>query len=487
MRENDVFDDDWSAEDDDLVRSALDSLRADVTAVPLAPVSEVKGGVQAPRRSRWLMTGAGLAAAGLVVAAVGLSGVLRSDRHTGDPAASSTTQSSTTTSSTSSSSSDASSSSLSSPATLTEEQWRDLIASSAVLLPIGQEWQQALGLEAAPTVADASETGGLEDPLCLANPGGTLVDAQTVTASGASAPFASERAWIFDDESAAVAALNTMSTAFGSCATPGPKGGLTPQSTDALEERPFLWSFTTDKGGAGWVVLTQVGRHLSYLELWKSPGSSEVDLGQIARLSWVMNARLLQADGGGSGSAAGPLVLGPPGKVPPLNLFVEPADFASPVLTDGGASESASWEFEGSPVVTQGCDADTSGSGVFGIMKVKIAGKDASFFASQRIRQVAEGESVQELQDRLTTGFTGCTVTEGQTTTTAVTGAHPGQFTVTTTFADGTDPFTEFVAITPTKTPGYVSTITLWVSAAELNHEVYIGELNRLSALAAQR
>lgn len=471
---SDDLGDDWSEADDIVLREALDSLREDVIALPLAPPQQIKERGARRRRATWLTAGAGLAAAGLVVAGVGLSGVLRpDDRHT-DPA----TTSRTTTSMSSSSSVST---------TSAEVDWEALLAASGALLPTGKEWQGALRLSREPKVAAASSTGGVEDPLCAMPSGAAmLVDASTVTAAGQPSAFAAQRVWISGSDGEAQDALNSMRDALEDCSTPLPTGGMTPVATSGSAEAGWVWRYAVDSGTA-WLALAASGRHITYVEVWDPP-QGETATEEMTRLAWVAGQRLARYGDDGSSSTGGArAIAGPSGRTPDPELFVDPAVFASPLLTEDAAVESAAGEFEGSPVVTQGCDADTSDSGTFGLMKVKVAGKDASFFATQRIRQVSEGQSVQEVIDALTTGFDGCSVRSGQTTTTATAGAAAGQYVVTTTFDDASEPITEFVVVTATKTPGYVSTISTWVAGPEVNHEPYLAELQRLGALAAQR
>ena len=57
----------------------------------------------------------------------------------------------------------------------------------------------------------------------------------------------------------------------------------------------MLWSFTTDQGDTGWVILSQVGTQVSYIELFEPPMSTQVTLRQIARVSAVAAERLAQS------------------------------------------------------------------------------------------------------------------------------------------------------------------------------------------------
>lgn len=485
-------DDDWSPEEDDLVRSALLSLREDVDNLPLTPPATIKARGTKRKRTVWLASTAGLAAAGLVVAAVGLSGILRPDRDATDPASRSTTSLSSRPSATTSTGPSPSSGRVS------LEELQALLGESQVLLPTAREWQAALDLPEAPTV----HSGDVPALLCAMPVGaGVAVDAQAVTAAGAAAAFATQAVFRYPDEAAARAAATAMAAEVDDCRTPR-ETTLTPEHTDAYSEHPVMWSFTDSAGDTGWLTVTHRGRDVAYAAVRhpaSSPGATTLD--QFARVTYVIENRLERygADAGGpppsggQGDAPDRHIAGPPGKVPQPRFFLDPRDFTATLFTADGSAEAGPGEFEGSPTVTLACDADTSPEGTFGLMRIKKAGVDASFFAVQRVREVFFGEAdaaalVAAEVKRLTEGFTGCTAGEGQTTSTGEAGPSAGLFKVQTVYTDGTAPHVEYVAVTATTTPGYVSTIVLWTDAPEgVNDDDFWSELRRLSALAAKR
>lgn len=463
----------WSDADDDLVRSALESLRADVDRHGPLPVAAIKARTPASKRSPWLMTGAGIAAAGLVVGAVALSGILRPDRPISDPANTSrsvaVTQSST-------------SSATSSSPTTSDVDWQDLLAAKKFLIPYAAEWTAALNLSSPVTVTNADD--GLEDPLCAMPAGeGTLIDAQTITVAGGQAPFASQRVWAMGTAESANADLAAMAAALDNCSTPLPPGGLTADFSDEFTERGMLWSFAADTG-TGWVALVADSRHISYLELWDAP-EHPVTKSEMARIAWVAEQRLRQYGGEELEQVFPRHLTGPAGSMPSGNLFLNPDMFISPVFSGSDLTEAAVGEFEGSPAITQACDADADPSGVFALMKIKLAGKDASFFATQRIRKVSG--TVDDAVERLDQGFDGCSVRLGQTTTKGVAGPEKGQYVLTTTFDDNSPAIREFVVVTPLTTPGYVSTILAWSDDPATDVDAAWAELARLGELAALR
>ncbi|MCB1255432.1 MAG: hypothetical protein KDB39_19815, partial [Austwickia sp.] len=150
MTDHDDFLDDWSREDDDLIRGALDSLRHDVNDLPLPPLSQVKSRGTRRKQTIWRSAGAAVAAAAVVVAAVGLSGLGRPNGDNIDPATQST--SSITRSTTSSISSTPTSSATES--TAPQVDWEQLLAAKPLIQPSAAEWQAAFGLAEEPTVAE---------------------------------------------------------------------------------------------------------------------------------------------------------------------------------------------------------------------------------------------------------------------------------------------------------------------------------------------
>lgn len=481
MTDHDDFLDDWSREDDDLIRGALDSLRHDVNDLPLPPLSQVKSRGTRRKQTIWRSAGAAVAAAAVVVAAVGLSGLGRPNGDNIDPATQST--SSITRSMTSSISSTPTSSATES--TAPQLDWEQLLAAKPLIQPSAAEWQAAFGLAEEPTVAEPTALD--TTPVCDLPVGdGIALDRQEVTAADAPSAFAHEWTWSYGSDQGAQDAAAAMGAAFDNCSRPS---DMTQDFSDEFEEFGKLWRFTGDNGTA-WVALANAGRDVTYLEVWDSPDGSPVTKSEMARIAWVAGQRLQRyaasdAGGAGSGSSGGDLpIAGPPARLPTGTLFVDPAAYSSALLTDGAETEAGPGDFEGSAQVLTACDADTAAEGEFGIVKIKESGADGSYFATQRIRKV---ESAQTEIDRLTTGFTDCTSRVGQTTTTAYPGPDAGMVKLATVFDDGSTPLVEYAIVTATKTPGYVSTIVVTVSAKELSDEPYYAELRRLGTLAAAR
>lgn len=506
---------DWTLENDDIVRRALLSLRQDVDAHASAGVDVVKRVGDRRRRSRWRVAGLGLAAASVAIAAVGLSGVLRPKPGIGDPATdgstslsrtslptavsssgpssagspSASSSSSASPSSPASSSSPASASSaVSSDATPGSALWADMLKEHSIL-PTAKEWQAVLGVPAAPSVTQSP--AGVGDLLCrAAYAPGTPVTAQDVTVDAKAGPMAKQVTFIYASEEAAIKASSAMSEALGNCPDPKPET-ITQQSTDVYSEHPVMWSFADSDGNTGWVTVTQRGRSVSYLETWSA--GAGLSLTQFALVTNLVENRLeTYGEGAGSGTKTR-YVAGPSGSVPPDAAFLDPADFASTTLTGGAATEAGAGEFDGSPQVTQACDTDTARTGTFGLMKVKKAGVDASYFATQRVRDVGAGASdaadlaAAEVK-RLSGGFSGCDATAGQTRTTAAAGPTDGQWRLETTFGDGTAPFVEYAVVAAsTGTPGYVSTIVLTVpTGSSVPADDYWAELTRLADLVTK-
>ena len=295
MAESDLSTQEWSAADDELVRSALDSLRLDVELLPLNTPARPQVRRIARHRTLWLSAAATLAATAAVATAVSLSGAPGSGQVTINPGTASSTAQGTTSPTGTATSSDtptattASGPSQESPGAL---DWAAMLRLPGIL-PVGAGWGAARGRRAPVAVLDAP---GIDtDPLCgMPTGAGSLVAAQEVRASGAPAPFAIQRTWRYDAAGVSTTALSAMTAALDDCSMPAPVGGLTPASSDEFEEHPMLWSFTTDQGDTGWVILSQVGTQVSYIELF-APMSTQVTLRQIARVSAVAAERLAQS------------------------------------------------------------------------------------------------------------------------------------------------------------------------------------------------
>ncbi len=500
--------DDWSAEEDDLVRRALLSLGEDVEANPLpgsAAITGVGMAASSPesapsrspragrfvgagrspserRRKPWVVGGLGLAAASVAIAAVGLSGVLRgADRDPGDPASSAAYSSSTSPTSTSSAGPSSSAS---------DPDWPGMLAASDALLPTAPEWRAALGV--AGTLGVAPNTGeGDNGPLCLMPLGEGVAKAnEKVQALPATEGFAGQRSWSYLSADLAVGAVNAMTETLSACTQPK----LTPESTDAFEEHPTIWSFSTGTDDKGWVVLTQVGKRISYLEIWASPNGDPITLPEVARLSFIAGLRLQgadQADRGGSTSdesGVDRVVIGPPEATVADRYFLDPADFSSTGLTSGRATLATGFEFEGSPAIVGTCDPDTDPAGMFGIMRVVESGGNSGTLAWQRVRdaapdngglgdddadQLATTEAMRIAENLASCATSGTTVTPG-----------PSEMTYVVSDANGSI----FVAVTKLATPGYVSTIALTSpDGPTVGADTYWTELDRLAALAAKR
>lgn len=511
---------DWGPEEDDLVRRALQSLREDVDASVLPGPKAARDEGNRRRRARWTVAGFGLAAAGVAIAAVGLSGVLRPGHSLTDPAtgASRSVTSGLATSGpatsgpatsgpatsgpvsptgassnppASSSHPSASGGTSTSPGTAVD--WAALLDERAIL-PTAAEWQAVLGRSTRPSVVDGP--AGVGDLLCATSPApGVTETAQEVTVDALAGPLAKQADFVFASEAAAAKAATAMSATLSACPLPKPEK-ITPQSTDRYSSHPVMWSFADSDGNTGWVTITQRGRDVAYVETWASAGSTTtpLTLDQFARLTSVVENRLERY-----GAAPSPTpgtdrhLAGPAGHLPAPDLFLDPADFTSVLVTGTGGAEAGPGQWEGGSSVTTACDADTAHDGTFALMAITKAGVDAGYFATQRIRQVSAGsvdigEATKAEVDRLAGAFSGCDVSGAVTHTTSLAGPASGLWKLETTFTDGTAPFIQFVAVGATGTPGYVSTIVLTAPAGgSIDEAGYWRELERLQGLAAQR
>lgn len=463
--------DPWSAEDDELVRRALRSLREDVDHLILAPVETVKGDGHRRRRSAWLTGGIGLAAAAALVGALALSGVLETKPEVTDPAT--RTSISTPASPTKATSS--------APTTATDwhaqADWPALLKQPA-LLPTGAEWLATVGV----TGVTTREGMVPVDLLCGMTTGaGTAVTAQDILIPGSGGAIGVQATWIYPTDEAARAAADAMRAKADDCRTPKPET-IGSASSDAYSEHPMMWSFNDSDGNRGWLTVTDRGRHVSYVEFWGRTGArSMLD---IDRFAWITNRVENRLELYGESSATGTVIVGPDTRTPPASLFIDPADFASEVFTGGAKTEAGAGEFDGSSAVVP-CDTDSDGQGEFGLLKVKLTGRDASYFATERVRAFADVGTAKSAAGDLTSALASCTKDVADNPVTVTPGPGVDTFVLATTLGDGSV-FTQYVAVQLTRDAAHLTTLVI-SPQGKVDQAAAFDELNRLRGLAAGR
>lgn len=458
----------WTPEDDDLVRRALLSLREDVDHLTIAPVETVKGRAGRRRRSTWMMGAAGLAAAAAVVGAVALSGVLAAKPDVTAPATRSQVTTTATTTRPSPTSADA---------WHATADWATLLAQPGIL-PTGPEWAATLGVDGVTAVEGILPT----DLLCLMTPGdGTAVSSQDVLIPGKAGTLGVQVTWIYPTDKQAQDAANAMREKADNCTTPKPQT-ITSVSSDRYSEHPMMWRFSDSDNNSGWLTVTDRGRQVTYVEFWgQTDGTSMLTLDRFA---WITNRVENRLERYGDSSSAAPVITGPDTLTPPASLFIDPTDFASQVFTGGAKTESGAGEFDGSSAVVP-CDTDSNGQGEFGLLKIKLAGKDASYFATERLRAFADPAAADVAATDLGAALAACTKDVGGNPVQVSAGPAQGTYAMTTDLGSGTS-FTQFVAIQPSADGSHLATLVI-SPQHEVDQADAFAEVIRLRGLAAGR
>lgn len=175
---------------------------------------------------------------------------------------------------------------------------------------------------------------------------------------------------------------------------------------------------------------------------------------------------------------------------PQLDLFVPPARWGSETFTGGGATTAGQGEFESTALVD--CDTDdvmwgAPDEGVFGILTVWSGG---SAFANQRVRVLDSPEAAATYVNDLDAALATCTApAEADNITLEVQPLDlSGAYRITTTFADGTDPMTDFYYVVQhVGTPEAASTFRLTDGTGDVTDAEATAELQRLAGLVTGR
>ena len=472
--------DTWTPADDALVRSALDSLRAETDTLPLADPRAIRARGALRRRRALRGWAAGAAAAVVVAATVGYAALGRDGARPVPPAMTTATTPSPT------------------------STGPEGLLATASPLPLGAEWQQALGLAAAAVVQPQP---AYEGNLCQTPEPGSRRETQRVVRSAAQ-PDATllgvQTRYTFVSDTAAQSGVGTLARGIASCAAPvNPRE----RTTSTAAAHPRIWSYTKD-GATGWLALAHYGTSVAWLEVSAdAPGAATVDQADMATLADIAYQRLLLY---GAPAAPKPGITTPPpravdedmpvtGPQPALSssLFVAASQWASTVLTGGQRSYAGPGDPEGSSTIVQ-CETDQkmTTAGRYGIVSVRSGPGDANYIGKQRVR-LFEGA---DAADQVTTErqrvdeivMAGCAVPGGSTTT-ATRGATAGTYLLTTkvTGPDASGTLFQWVGVSTMATPGAVSTIAFHGTS---DGQGFTGtaaqgfaELDRLLALARQK
>ena len=452
----------WRPEDDELVRTALMDLRADVD--PLAPSDPrfVRARGETRRRHRRFAWAAGAAAAAAAVLAIAFTGLGR-PLADGTPPASSTTT--------------------------TASPGPGAYLDQPSVLPIAAEWQDAFGIDSSLVLLDlgADETPSV-DEVCQPRQRQAPEDGQEVR--GEPSGFrAVQHRYAVGSSADALSTFAAVTTAVDQCPVATKPAGA---GSDDLR----VWSYRTgDERGSGWIVLVRAGSDVARLDVVERHRTrSAYTADQVTALARIARERLARYGSASSSPATAatpsasdrvaideemPVV----GTTPflPSDLFVAASQWASKPLTGGAATRAGSGDWEGQPDLFP-CDVDTDPTGRVGLVGVTNT-PTGYFIGHERVRlfrsQRAADTYVEGLRDALRGG---CPFPNG--TVEATRGDLLDTYRLDTHFTDGSPTLTTFVGITAMTTPHAVATVVI----TEIDQpEKGFDELERLLDLARQK
>lgn len=451
----------WTPEDDELVRKALLSLRADVEQAPMADPADVRAQGDDRRRSRMLAWTAAAAAAVIAIGAVGYSVVSRDAVDVAPPATSSTAA----------------------PGSYLDQPGA---------LPLAAEWQDAFGVESSIIVSDSDTS---EDLVCAGALPADPVQSQTVR--GEQSGFRGvQMRYAAGSPEAASATFEEVAETVRTCETVSTRRVDGPQGS-------VLWSYTSADDGSGWIVLARSGRHIAWLQVAGQGDSTAYDAEQVSEIARIAVERMERYGSSQipspttpkqppSSPSAEPTDAGPSavdeempvvGSSPALasGMFVAASQWSSQALTGGAATRAGTLEFGGSAALHM-CDPDTSSAGTFGLVGVTNI-ETGVFIGRQRVRVLESSQAASDYLSRLASGFSaGCSFPNGTNEVTP--GEREGTFRIDTVFADGSPTLTTFVGVTEMTTDNAVATVVI---TEITDPSAGFDELDRLLDLAAQK
>ena len=167
-------------------------------------------------------------------------------------------------------------------------------AQDRVRLPLGEEWQQVLGL---PAPAAVQPQPDYEGNICSTAEPGTRREAQRVVRDAAQpdATFLGVQTYYsFVSPDAARAGATELAQGIAQCSAPiGPRRL---SASGPAAQWPRIWSYTKD-GRTGWLAIAQYGTAVAWLEIAadppQGPAADQADMTALAR-----RAAALAAHGG---------------------------------------------------------------------------------------------------------------------------------------------------------------------------------------------
>lgn len=281
--------DHWTSADDDLLRSALTSLRDDVDARPLPEPAFVRARAGNRSRRKALVLGAGVAAAAVAIAAVGFGALGRDDAMNRPLPGGSVSVSP----SPSPSASKTTGSGLNGTSSLTGAQLAEMLKIRSTW-PVAQEWQGIFGLPEETTIGEqpAGDVGQTCGPAVL--PRGATIEADLRVVGNPAQPDATlvglQRHLTFPSQIAMREGAVALTDAITKCETPATSKMLTPAQSTWTGE-PRIWSFTTETGAKGYLGLATANAELLYVEVLGDAGAA-ASQAQVAQLLEQATSRL---------------------------------------------------------------------------------------------------------------------------------------------------------------------------------------------------
>jgi hypothetical protein len=465
---------DWTPDDDALLRAAMTTLRRDVEALPLTDAQLVRARGAQRRRQRMAVWTASAAAAAVVVGTVAW-GQLSHD--TGLPIAPATTSAGTGTTTTTT------------PAP-SPTSGAPTLSGNALLTP--PEWVALGGLTAG---VQRVATGAPEMTMCGATLPGTWVEGYELGVDPAVRIGVQDR--YRTRSGGGPAAAQQVVSGLLKCQTP-----FTVRQTAGGSSWPRVLSYYTGHTGSGWMAVAAVGDGYSVLQLHDPRVDSPPAIPGFATLAQRAQERLVRF-GSSAGSTPSSTTTAPVGPtainqtmpvsgVAPLissSLFVAASQWASTALTGGKLTDADPGQPGGGLGGVAPCETDAYLSGVagrYGIVRIRAGQGSAASIGLQRVRLFEDVDARSLVDADLARARSllshGCTLANGTVRSTA--GPTAGTYRLDTVFTDGSPTVSAWVGVTAQHTQGAVSTVVITRATDPTQG---FAELDRLLALARQK
>ena len=475
--------DDWTAHDDDQLRGALATLRADVDAAPLPDVRFVRARGVRRRRQRALALTAAASAAAVVVGSVGFSELGRDATLPVAPATRTSSAPEPTALPTSSTTSDP----LAQPGAL----------------PLVTDWTSALGLTGSVRLTPVEPFEAVE---CLDVEPGNKVQQEDLSLAQGSLSGGQVRFRVGSGTDVETAASGVADDVADCAIAPGFRVGKAVDTSAGT-----LYAYTAGDAGSGWFAVVHGEQDVAVLQVVDPDhAQSQVGRAEVEQLATIAQERLARYGTGSQSSPPTPRStapgVGPTGSttalsqdmpvsgtqpVPASPLFIAASQWRSTALSGGVATTAGPGALEGSTAIVS-CETDQQQAGVggrVGVVSVMAGTGGASYVGHQRVQldessaaEVQKAYVAARIQESTSLYAKGCRFGNG--TVESTTGPSQGTYRLDTVFSDGSPTVSQWVGVTAQKTPGAVSTV---VVTRMKDPTKGFAELDRLLMLARQK